>query len=87
LKTSRRKSGLQPKSDDKKLAKSISLNIHRCFGDFSSFRLFTQRVKGQNDEKARGYWVKPHFPNPYRRNWASVYAACRCFSENKNGQS
>ncbi|MGH9936537.1 MAG: hypothetical protein ACREAM_09840 [Blastocatellia bacterium] len=63
---------LKPKSADKKLAKSISLNIHRRFGDFSRFRLFTQRVKGQKDEKPRGYWVKPHFPNPYRRIWAKA---------------
>src|SRR5512145_54843 len=52
---------LQPKSADKELAKSISLNIHRHFLGFSGFRLFTQRVKGQNDEKARGYWVNRIF--------------------------
>src|SRR5262249_17890087 len=52
---------LKPKSADKELAKSISLNIHRHFLGFSGFRLFTQRVKGQNDEKARGYWVNRIF--------------------------
>jgi hypothetical protein len=52
---------LQPNSADKELVKSISLNIHRHFLGFSGFRLFTQRVKGQNDEKARGYWVNRIF--------------------------